>query len=143
MKNILLILLSFIILLPNSNIYAGDNIEKLLKHELEALDLKNPQKDLAKRMKHNDFRFIGLYGYTIYFPGVDQNDSYLTNKYGVLPIKGTSDCIMSQRHLKLIQQAQHYAKIYNTTLFSYIKDKSPPSPTVDIHRQNGNLPLLK
>ena len=38
---------------------------------------------------------------------------------------------MSEKHSELIEQAQRYAKKYNTALLAYIKAYSPAAPSID------------
>src|SRR5215510_243685 len=57
----------------------------------EWLNTADPERDLADAFKRDDRRFIGVYGYTAYTPGVSDDASDLTRKYGVRYIEGTTD----------------------------------------------------
>lgn len=121
MKNALLIVLTLIAILRIANVYANDNKEIILEHELKILNLENPKQDLTEKIGRDDFRFIGLYGYTTYYPGINEEDLPLIDKYGALLLEGTSDFIESEKHKELIQKAKQYAETYNTALLSRIK----------------------
>ncbi len=119
MKKALLIALTLFV--ACSYIYADDNKESILESELKILNLENPKQDLTGKIGRDDFRFIGLYGYAKYFPGINENDYPLIDKYGALMFEGTSDFIKSEKHKELIQNATLYAETYNIALLSYVK----------------------
>lgn len=122
MKSALLITLTFFAILSVPNVYANDKKESILENELGILNLENPKQDLTAKIGHDDFRFIGLYGYAKYFPGINENDYPLIDKYGALMLEGASDFIESEKHGELIEKAKRYAEIYNTALLSRIKE---------------------
>jgi hypothetical protein len=85
------------------------------------LNLENPKLDLTKKLDVDDFRFIGLYGFSTYFPGVENNDLEFIDRYGSRILEGTSDSIESEDHGKLITIAEDYAKTYNITHLIHLK----------------------
>ncbi len=121
MNKTLLKTLIVLSLLNVPHVYADDSREAILKKELQLLNIENPKQDLTVRIGRDDLRFIGLYGYTTYFPGINEDNDSLIHQYGVLMFEGTSDFIESEKHEELIQKAEWYAKIYNTALSSHIK----------------------
>jgi hypothetical protein len=88
----------------------------LLRSELSKLDLKNPEKDLDRNLANGDRRLIGIYGYSLHCPGAEKMPHDRIEQYGIKPINGTSDCIMSAEHQRLIQSATDYATRYNQAL---------------------------
>lgn len=121
MKKIVYIVITFCVLLNSYIIYANENRTDILKKELNILNINNPNIDLTKNIDINNFRFIGLYGYVQYSPGIDEKDHELIKKYGSFMFRGTSDSIESEEHGELIQKARQYAEIYNTSLLNYLK----------------------
>jgi hypothetical protein len=119
MKKILLIALTMFF--ACSYVYAKDSKELILANELSKINLGNPKQDLTANIGRDDLRFIGLYGYAKYFPGIDEKYYSLIDKYGTLMFEGTSDSIESSKHNELIQKAKLYAETYNTALLSHIK----------------------
>lgn len=88
----------------------------ILKTELASLNLENPEVDLERNYLHGDKRCIGIYGFTLLCPGLEDISYDLIKKYGVRPIEGTSDSIESGEHGRLIGLATKYAKTYNQAL---------------------------
>jgi len=85
----------------------------ILKTELQSLNLQNPMGDMEKNLSHGDMRFIGIYGFTLYCPGVDKANYNLVGRYGIRPIHGTSDAIERGEHGDLMNSATEYARSYN------------------------------
>ncbi len=121
MKKIIYIIVVLCIPLSIYTIYANENKTDILKNELETLNIDNPKQDLTTKIGRDDFRFIGLYGYAQYFPGIKENDYEFIKKHGTLMFEGTSDVIESEEHSKLIQKAKQYAETYNITLLNHLK----------------------
>jgi hypothetical protein len=71
----------------------------------------NPDNDFEAAVAKKDYRFIGLYGYSLYVPGVPIK--CLDYKKDIKAIEGTSDAVMGYEHSKLIAIAQAYAEHYN------------------------------
>ena len=77
----------------------------------------NPLDDYEEALKRKDFRFIGIYGYSIYVPGVSLK--CLDYDKDINPIKGTSDAVIGYEHSKLIAIARTYAEFYNFRMKMY------------------------
>ena len=95
---------------------ADRSIVEILRSELARLDLQDPEDDLQENLAKGDYRFIGIYGYTLFCPGAEELAYGQIEKYGIRPIKGTSDTVASKEHGQLIESATQYAKRYNQAL---------------------------
>jgi len=115
--------------------FAGDKIE-ILQTELGRLNLINPLQDLTDNIDRDDFRFMGLYGYAVYYPGISGQDLEYVDTYKSILFKGTSDAIESKHHARLIKEAKHYAKVYNEALLRRLKKHS-------VLREEGYVPNEK
>jgi len=113
--------IALILIVTCSYSFAKDTEVTILENELSKLNLENPKMDLIIQIGRNNFRFIGLYGYTAYFPGIEKKDRSYLNKYGTFMIEGTSDSIESAKHEKFILKAKKYSEIYNSALLSFLK----------------------
>ena len=82
----------------------------------------DPTADAKKALEEDDIRLKAVYGYTLYIPGTkpEQFDNY-KNKYGIVPIEGTSDVIKNEKHEKLNSLAIEYAKQYNRMIIKGVK----------------------
>ena len=95
-------------------------IEEQIIKEMGWLYTANPNDDFQKAIERNDFRFIGIYGVTIYTPMVSIN--CLNRDKDISPIIGTSDAVSGYEHAKLIAIAQAYAKDYNVRMLLYLQE---------------------
>jgi hypothetical protein len=69
-----------------------------------------------------DTRFVGVYGYGEYVPGVDSAlEARLVRQERVRFIEGTSDNITSPEHRRLVNKAERYATRYNKKLLRYLR----------------------
>jgi hypothetical protein len=93
----------------------------ILRKTLENLNLNNPTEDVEKHTANNDFRFVGINGYTCYPPGVEKEDLKLAQKYDIRCLEGTSDDIENELHGRLIEAAIKYAEKYNRFLIMKLK----------------------
>lgn len=114
---VILVLLIASIAVAGSN----ENIAKtsdlaILTTTLSFLNLEHPEQDMAKRVAHGDYRFIGINGYTCTAPGIKGTLSKKKDKYGIWCLEGTSDMIEGEEHMRLIKKAQAYAQRYNIAL---------------------------
>jgi hypothetical protein len=82
----------------------------------------NPHQDVQVAIENGDFRFMGVYGYSIVVPRIDIK--CLDYEKDINPIKGTSDAIESYEHAKLNAIAQVYAEAYNRRMWIYKKDNT-------------------
>ena len=92
-----------------------------LREELAKFNLKNPEAEARNNLSLRKNHFIGLYGYSTYYPGVADADLHYVKEMGADIIKGTSDVIISKEHENLIKKARRYAQVYNATLIKIIK----------------------
>jgi hypothetical protein len=93
-----------------------------LTAELAVLNLQNPVADLDGNLLHGDPRFVCLYGFATYFPGVPDSQTSAVAKYGQRCFAGSSDTIDGEAHSALIHKAKEYAKTYNGELLKRIND---------------------
>ena len=96
----------------------------VLKTTLRSLNLKNPESDLDINFKNNDYRYICLYGYACYTPGVESTKMREIDPMEMRCLDGTSDAIESSEHKILIGQAEKYAETYNKLLLEKLR-KNP------------------
>lgn len=78
--------------------------------------LDKPEEDARLRMKHGDFRLLGIGELGIIYPGLENMD--LLCKVGGRYIEGTSDVIEGEEHAKLMQKFREYAEKYNKLIIS-------------------------
>ncbi|HEX8371848.1 MAG TPA: hypothetical protein VF585_03640 [Chthoniobacterales bacterium] len=83
---------------------------------LRWLDSADPQRDLAAALDRGDRRFIGVYGYAPFTPGVEP-PLFSRVRY----LNGTADVIEGQEHSRLNRLAYHYAETYNRLLLQRLK----------------------
>lgn len=130
MKEIIFILIFLTILWP-AIILSDENTKQknpsinqaeVLKSELAFFNIQDLMSDLNKNIELKDYRFIGLYGYGTYYPGVESEDYKYIIEHGSLFIDGTSDAIESEEHGDLIQTAKKYVENYNKALLNYLKN---------------------
>ncbi len=88
--------------------------------ELKRMEFADPVADANSAIANKDYRFVGICGYAIDVPGVDSD---LQSRCGVLPISGTSCCIMSKEEWRLTEIAYKYADKYNLTIMAAIPIK--------------------
>lgn len=119
LSHALLTLLLMITLPPIS--IAKDNTA--VTRSLTMLQNSDPQKDFDQNIKNNDLRFVGIYGFTVIVPGVDEYRKEYSKTYGLRMIEGTSDSITSPNVEKLNRLATDYAKKYNALLVQYVAKK--------------------
>jgi hypothetical protein len=89
-----------------------------LDASLESLNLAEPERDAERHLAAGDFRVIGIYGYSINFPGIpDEAWMRIFAEERFRAIEGTSDCVIGGRHMELISIASKYAERYNRHLW--------------------------
>jgi len=84
---------------------------------LLAIKHGDPIADEAKAFTSHDYRFVGVYGYVVVVPGMDEG-SPLVRKYGKRIIEGTTDAPCDEEHSSLVDSAKKYAISYNKKLAS-------------------------
>jgi hypothetical protein len=103
----------------------SNELRRVVHEELGRLRYADPAKDLQVSMQKGDCRFVGLQGFTIYVPGLNEPDlERYRAKYGVNVIKGTSDAIETPEHAELIEVGRDYAEHYNHLLLQKIGSSS-------------------
>ncbi|MCU7842933.1 MAG: hypothetical protein KZQ93_03745 [Candidatus Thiodiazotropha sp. (ex Monitilora ramsayi)] len=84
---------------------------------LKWVENADPAKDAEKAIKSGNTKLIAVYGFALYFPGVDENQvtkAYETGDY--ILIEGTGDDLCSEEHARLNNIANEYAETYNKTI---------------------------
>jgi len=123
MKNFKLIpilLFTFLIfMVAFSNAMADEQTNNFIE-KLKWIELANPEDDAKSSIVRKDFRLRAIYGYSVEIPGVAQEDyDKVKKKFGINPIKGTSDSIVSSEHARLNQLASEYALKYNMVILNH------------------------
>lgn len=93
-----------------------DSPEEVLS--LRWLDSADLQRDLTAALTRDDTRFIGVYGYAPFTPGVERS---VASRYGIRYLQGTSDAIQNHEHFRLNQLASSYAEQYNKLLLQRLR----------------------
>lgn len=118
--------------------FAQTNIDKL-----RWIEKANAVVDASKSIGEKDFRFLGIAGYAITFPGIPQEkQDELIRKFGYKIIEGTSDVVEGEEHLRLINLAESYAEAYNAAVLKHLASDAP-SPHAQKHNvipENGYVP---
>ena len=91
---------------------------------LIALKQGDPVADEEKAFASHDYRFVGINGYVVVVPGMDEGEP-LVRKYGKRMVEGTTDAPCDKEHSALLDFAQRYAITYNKKLASDLI-KLPP-----------------
>ena len=81
----------------------------------------DPAEDVEDAINREDYRFRGIYGYSISVPGVDTSCWSITKN--VSPILGTSDAVIGYEHSKLIAIARAYARTYNFLMLIHLEQE--------------------
>jgi hypothetical protein len=100
----------------------ADDHSPVTYRRLEWLTDADPARDLGAAWTRNDRRFIGVYGFTAYTPGVPESASKLVAEHGVRYIEGTSDAIESSAHQHAVLRATEYAQRYNELLLERLRN---------------------
>ncbi|MCK4911201.1 MAG: hypothetical protein KAR83_06150 [Thermodesulfovibrionales bacterium] len=98
---------------------------KVFHDDLHKLEHADPLEDFKLDMESNELKFIGLRGYSIYFPGIKQSKTWIdirNGKYDSWIVGGSSDHIMNEEHMRLISIAQKYAREYNSLMVKHFKE---------------------
>lgn len=96
-------------------------VQKKYIDEMSWLYSAKPEDYFKKSIENNDFRFLGIYGYTLTVPEVSK--SCLDIDKDIKPIKGTTDTVFGEEHSKLISMATKFAKDYNLRMKEYRANK--------------------
>ena len=95
----------------------------LVVDEMAWLYKADPVKDMDAAFRKGDYRFVGLYRFTTYVPGLHEDCGERVKNKDVRFIEGTSDAILGNEHAKLISIAEAYAKQYNMALYMRLLDR--------------------
>jgi len=79
----------------------------------------NATGDFDKAKTAGDFRFVGLYGFTGYVPGLDEQ---CVADEQVRYIEGSSDYRTSLEHNFLMKRGEQYAMRFNSLMFSHLRE---------------------
>ena len=100
-------------------VHASDSPSQVEK--LRWLEQANPIQDATQAFNQGDHRLRAVYGYTLEIPGVTKEEYVeYKNRYGVNPIEGTSDSLLSDEHAQLNKLAYDYAIQYNKTIINIV-----------------------
>ena len=88
----------------------------LLRTLLLPIRLDKPEEDAYLRMKHGDYRLIGIGELGITYPGLENME--LLCKVGGRYIEGTSDMVEGEEHANLMRKFRKYAEEYNKIIIS-------------------------
>lgn len=102
--------------------FLNEKIDALIKKYRDS----NPEEDAKTAFNNNDLRFMGIGGYVLMVPGVEDYDSNM-----VYQIPETSDFIVDAQFQKI---AEGYAKRYNEEMLKLIEQKKQSRPP-----QNGGV----
>ncbi len=93
---------------------------------LRWLDGAKPEVDAQRALANGDHTLRGVYGLSLVIPGIPKpyDEQFYEAAYGVIPIEGTSDCLESDEHARLVSVAHEYAAIYNRYLLAHYQ---PPT----------------
>lgn len=118
--SVLLVLLGTQLMMSCTKTQDASAKEKVIK-QMEWLYSAKPDRDFQSAVERKDFRYMGLYSYSLYVPGVDP--SCVSSKNDIKPIEGTSDVVLGYEHAKLIAIAGEYARDFNTRMLFYREEK--------------------
>ena len=82
-----------------------------------------PEERLAAANRRGELQLLGVQGFALTIPGIDEPEaSRYRDRYGVLPIPGTTDTPESPEHERLNRQAEDYATRYNRLLLKMFRE---------------------
>ena len=94
--------------------------------ELRKLRIENAVSDARKSADSKDFRLLGVRGFALEVPGVQEdNPLVIQSTYGIKIIEGTSDVVTGPEQEQLNANARTYAEKYNQTIVAEKKRASP------------------
>jgi hypothetical protein len=89
-----------------------------IPESLRRMERADPVADFKAALAKGDHRFVGIFGIGLSTPGAPRD---FAEKYGVNPIRGTSDCTIGHEMGRLQSLAEKYAETYNTLLFEHLQ----------------------
>lgn len=94
--------------------------EAMLKTYLLPINLDAPEVDAKVRIRHGDYRLIGIGGLGIRYPGLDKkSQGDVLCRLGGRYIQGTSDALEGKSHAMLIANFLQYAESYNAYVMKH------------------------
>jgi hypothetical protein len=99
---------------------------------LKGLKIENATADAQRAVAANDYRLLGVKGFTVEVPGVGRDAYDLEKRYGVKVIEGTSDAFSVDEDRRLNEDARAYAKRYNELVLSSLKPTSEAACARDL-----------
>ena len=81
----------------------------------------DPYDDFVNAMQSGDYRYLGIYGYSLSVPGISLDCVSLEKD--VRPIEGTSDTNSSFEEAKFNALAKVYAEYYNFHVRHFLEEK--------------------
>ena len=103
---------------PNLEVSPSTSQLAVLRSYLLPIDLDQPAQDLQVRIQHGDLRFLGIGGFVLGFPGLENRE--LICEHGFRYIQGTTDGLDSPEHGRLVHQFEQYATEYNSLLEAHV-----------------------
>ncbi len=91
------------------------------KIETKNILLANPEEDFQVSIERNDFRFMGVYGYSISVPGISMKCIDVNEDVNL--ISGTSDATESYEQRLFNAVAQVYSEEYNFKMKMYLQEQ--------------------
>ena len=82
----------------------------------------NPDSTAAKAIEQDRIFFLGIMGYALIVPGVDNYYERFQNQIPVKVIEGTSDFITSEEVRTLNAKARQYALRYNAVVLQWVQN---------------------
>ena len=118
---LVIVLTAFLLLITNSD-RRELKATGLPNPELRKMENANAENDFREAITNHDLRFVGMMGYSLIIPGVEDLEKYRLYRkhFGVRVIEGTSDVIISEEHRHLQGLAYNYALQYNKLLIIFI-----------------------
>jgi hypothetical protein len=118
--------ISVILAYPCSEFVFGPGWLKYLVKGI-SLHFASPEQDALGAYHRGDLRLLGVYGYGLYVPGVEESDPACDahmEAHGVRGIAGTSDAIRASTQWWFQQKATIYVTKYNAVLWEKIKQEA-------------------
>ncbi len=101
---------------------ADSKRDTFIKQTIVELERADPARDLQAALLRGDKRFVGVMGFALEVPGVEDYYEHYKS-YGVRVIEGTSDFIENDDIRRLNELAYKYALRYNRLLLETIRSK--------------------
>src|SRR5574340_673098 len=110
---------------------------KEIIESLRWVENADPIKNANHAIETKDYRFLGIAGRGVAVPGLPDGLYWeYTKKYGINVIKGTSDNVWGEEHLRLIRLATKYAETYNKKMLEHLA-KLPKSSNTSLNLTRG------